>query len=101
MNRRFDQFEPGLRDAHRQRRAPGFSLPFFQFLERAFDLFAPRLLRGPCRPRHRLRTRDACHAPFRLPLAGKDRIKKDPRDSADRDRHQEEKPVSLHGNFAF
>ena len=96
-NRRFDQVEPGLRNARGQRQTLGLLLPLFDLLERALHLFAARPLRRARRPRrHRLRPRDACHAPFRVPFAGQQRINEDPGDSADRQRHQSEDEVHVH-----
>ena len=64
----------------------------------AFDLLAPRLLTSARRALlHRLLARDACHPPFRIPFAGKQRINENPRHAADRDRDHDEDEGCVHG----
>ena len=78
----------------------GRLLARFQLLRAAFDLLAPRLLTSARRALlHRLLARDACHPPFRIPFAGKQRINKNPRHAADRDRDHDEDEGCVHGPF--
>ena len=93
----FRPSQPGLRNTRGQRLTLGLCLPLLDLFERALHLFAARPLRRARRPRrHRLRPRDAGHAPFRMPFAGQQRINEDPGDSAHRQRHQSEDEVQVH-----
>ena len=88
-----------LRQAQGKRHALGRLLARFQLLQAAFDLLAPRLPTSARRALllHRLLARDACHPPFRIPFAGKQRINKNPCHAADRDRDHDEDVGCVHG----
>ena len=93
-NRRFDQVSP----ACEMRAASGRRLAFFCRSSISLSVPCTCSRRDCCAEarRYRLRPRDACHAPFRVPFAGKERINEYPGDPADRERHQSEDEVHVH-----
>jgi hypothetical protein len=95
IKRCFDQVRPACE--MRVARALRLLVPLLHFLKCLFDLIAPGLAAGYARRTRRLHTGHAFTALLHALFAREARVDEDPKQTADRDGHQECECEGLHG----